>query len=163
MSKWVFEAKHVNAFAKPEEIQERYYPQLQHNIYVTGADGAYLSVIYGNHKWEVYQIPRDDGYITGLIGVERQFWRCVETGDEPVPVEPPKANVEAVRKVDMSDSNSWAEHANVWLANKGYAKAFETSVKEIKALIEEDVAEAFGHGIKASRSKSGAITIRESK
>jgi hypothetical protein len=32
---------------------------------------------------------------------------------------------------------------------------------QIKALVEDDVARAFGHGIEAKRSKSGAITIRE--
>jgi len=30
-----------------------------------------------------------------------------------------------------------------------------------KGLVEDDVGRAFGHGIEAKRSKSGAITIRE--
>ncbi len=33
----------------------------------------------------------------------------------------------------------------------------------IKAMVEDDVARAFGHGIEAKLSKSGAITIRELK
>jgi hypothetical protein len=36
-----------------------------------------------------------------------------------------------------------------------------TATKTLKELVEEDVARAFGHGIEARRSKSGAITIRE--
>jgi hypothetical protein len=48
----VFEAKHTSAFAKPDEVLERYMPQLQHNV-VIGAERALLSVIFGNHKWEV--------------------------------------------------------------------------------------------------------------
>src|SRR5437660_1054173 len=57
--KAVWEAKHVNAFSKPEEVLARYMPQLQHNMAVKGWDLSLLSVIYGNHKWEVYEIASD--------------------------------------------------------------------------------------------------------
>src|SRR5206468_2581846 len=36
----VFEAKHTSAFAKAEEVLERYMPQLQHNMAVVGVDRA---------------------------------------------------------------------------------------------------------------------------
>ena len=163
MSKKVLEAKHTNAFRKSDDCVAYWYAQLQHNIKVTDADGAYLSVFFGNDRYEFFDVPRDDEYITALVEIERHFWHCVETGEQPVAFDAPKPKVEAVRKVDMTDSNFWAEQANIWLSNKGYAKAFEASVKEIKTLVEDDVAEAYGHGIKASRSKSGAITIREAK
>ena len=48
----VWEAKHVSAFAKSEEILARYMPQLQHNMAVAGREHAILSVFYGNHRWE---------------------------------------------------------------------------------------------------------------
>lgn len=161
--KWIFEAKHTNAFRKAEDCVPYWYAQLQHNIKVTDADGAYLSVFFGNDRYEYFEVERDDEYIAALVEIERHFWNCVETGEEPVAFEAPKPKVDAVKKVDMTNSNAWAEQAHVWLSNKGYAKSFEASVKEIKAMVEEDVAEAYGHGIKASRSKSGAISIRETK
>jgi hypothetical protein len=48
-----------------------------------------------------------------LLTAEMKFWRCVETGETPrlFDVEPPRPRVEAVRVVDMSASNSWAEFA----------------------------------------------------
>ena len=49
----IWEAKHTSAFAKPEEVLERYMPQLQHNMAVTGHQQAVLSVIFGNHKFEL--------------------------------------------------------------------------------------------------------------
>jgi hypothetical protein len=44
---------------------------------------------------------------------ERKFWRCVESGEPPrlFGVEPPKPQIEAIRIVDMSASNAWAEFA----------------------------------------------------
>jgi hypothetical protein len=36
----VFEAKHTSAFAKSDEVLERYMPQLQHNMAVTGYQQA---------------------------------------------------------------------------------------------------------------------------
>ena len=44
------------------------------------------------------------------------------------------------------------------LESSAFRPVFEAS---IKTLVEDDVGRAFGHGIEAKRSKSGAITIRE--
>lgn len=162
--KMVFEAKHTGAFSTPEQIQEWYWPQVQHNIYVTGAEGAFLSVIYGNHKWEVYEIERDDDYIASLIEIETKFWNCVETGEMPVPPEaPPAPKIEATRKVDMTGNNMWADNAATWLEHKDNAKSFDDAAKAIKEMVEDDAAEASGHGIVAKRSKTGSITIRKAK
>jgi hypothetical protein len=48
-----------------------------------------------------------------LLTAEKKFWRCVMDGEEPrlFGVEPPRPRLEAVRIVDMSSSNSWAEFA----------------------------------------------------
>jgi hypothetical protein len=46
-----------------------------------------------------------------IVTAERKFWRCVESGETPrlFGVEPPKPRIEAIRIVDMSASNAWAE------------------------------------------------------
>jgi hypothetical protein len=42
-----------------------------------------------------------------------KFWRCVQFGELPhlINAEPPRPRIEAIRIVDMSSSNSWAEFA----------------------------------------------------
>ena len=72
-----------------------------------------LSIITGGGKWVEMTIPADPLYQHLLITAERKFWRCVETGEPPrlFGVEPPRPRIEAVRVVDMSASNSWAEFA----------------------------------------------------
>lgn len=85
----LWEAKHINAFAKADEVLERYMPQLQHNMAVTGYQQAVLSVIYGNHKFEMIEVAADWLYQIELLDAEQRFWDCVVNGDEPVAVEPP--------------------------------------------------------------------------
>lgn len=158
----VFEAKHTSAFAKPEEVLERYMPQLQHNMAVTKRERAILSVIFGNHKYETFEIAADWLYQQELLDAEAAFWDCVLIGREPVPADMPAAPKPiGVREVSFEGHNAWAFAAVEWLDYRDGAKKHAAAAGLIKSLIEEDVARAFGHGVEAKRSKSGAITIRE--
>ena len=59
----------------------------------------------------------------------------------------------------MSTSNAWAEFAGVFRQTREVALAHERSKGELKALMPEDAKEAVGHGVRARRSKSGAISL----
>jgi len=158
----VFEAKHTNAFAKSDEVLERYMPQLQHNLAVTGYSQAVLSVIFGNHKFEIFEIAADWLYQIELLSAEERFWDCVLSGKEPVAVEPPPPpRPIGTREVCLEGNNAWASAAFDWLKHREAAKIHASACTSIKGLVEENVSRAFGHGIEAKRSKSGAITIRE--
>jgi predicted phage-related endonuclease len=158
----VWEAKHTSAFAKADEVLERYMPQLQHNMAVTGQEFAVLSVIFGNHKFEIFEIAADWLYQLELLDAEQWFWECVITGREPVAVDPPPAPRPAgTREVCLEGNNAWAFAAGDWLKHREAAKAHASACASIKSLVEVDVSRAFGHGVEAKRSKSGAITIRE--
>jgi predicted phage-related endonuclease len=158
----VFEAKHVNAFSRPEEVLARYMPQLQHNMAVMGFELALLSVIFGNHKWEVYEIAADWLYQDQLFAAEERFWACVQSGARPVAVEPPPVpRPSATRELCFEGNNAWATAAADWLETKVAAKRHVDAGASIKDQMEADVVRAFGHGIEAKRSKSGAVTIKE--
>ena len=90
--------------------------QLQHNMWVTASRTAVLSIITGGGKWVEMTIPADPLYQHLLLTAERKFWRCVETGEPPhlFGIEPPRPRIEAIRTVDMSGSNAWAEFANLY-------------------------------------------------
>jgi predicted phage-related endonuclease len=156
----VFEAKFMLPWSFSEEAAAgKHMAQLQHNIWVTNAKTAVLSIITGGGKWVEIAIPADPLYQHLLLTAERRFWRCVEIGEPPrlFGVELPRARIEAVRVVDMSQSNSWAEFAGIFLqTHQAYAE-HERARSELKALVPEDAKEASGHGIRARRSKTGAI------
>ena len=159
----VFEAKFMLPWSFSEEAAaEKHMAQVQHNMWVTNATTAALSVITGGGKWVELTIPADSLYQHLLITAEKKFWRCVEIGraSSAVPgVEPPRVRIEAVRIVDMSSSNSWAEFAGLFRRTRSAFLEHETAKAELKKLMPEDAKEAIGHGIRAKRSKSGAISF----
>ena len=74
-------------------------------------------------------------------------------------VEPPRARIEAVRIVDMGGSNAWAEFAAVFTRTRDAHLEHENAKAELKGLMPKDAREAFGHGVRAKRSKSGAVSF----
>jgi predicted phage-related endonuclease len=157
-----FEAKFMLPWSFSEEAAaEKHMAQIQHNMWVTNARSAALSIITGGGKWIDITIPADALYQHFLVTAEHRFWRCVQTGDTPRPygVEPPRPRIEAVRIVDLSESNSWAEFAGLFCSTRSAFLDHERAKTELKALVPEDVKEASGHGVRAKRSKSGAISF----
>ena len=158
----VFESKFMLPWSFSEEAAaEKCMPQLQHNMWVVAARSAVLSVITGGGKWVEITIQADPLYQHLIVTAERKFWRCVENGEPPrlFGVEPPKPRIEAVRTVDMSASNSWAEFAGIFRSTRQAFLEHERAKAELKSLMPEDAKEAIGHGVRARRSKSGAISF----
>ena len=59
----------------------------------------------------------------------------------------------------MSSSNAWAEFAGVFRQTRPAFLEHENAKAELKGLMPEDAKEAIGHGIRAKRSKSGAVSF----
>jgi predicted phage-related endonuclease len=158
----VYEAKFMLPWSFSEEAAaEKYMAQLQHNMWVTNARMAVLSIITGGGKWVEISIAADPLYQHLLLTAEKKFWRCVSFGEPPrlFGVEPPRPRIEAVRIVDMGVSNSWGEFAALFLSTRSALLDHERAKTELKGLMPEDAKEAFGHGIHAKRSKSGAVSF----
>jgi hypothetical protein len=135
-----------------EAAAEKYMPQLQHNMWVTAARQAVLSIITGGGKWVEITANADPLYQHLIVTAERKFWRCVESGETPrlFGVEPPKPRIEAIRIVDMASSNAWGEFAAVFVRTREAHLEHERAKAELKSLMPEDAAQAVGHGVRAS-------------
>jgi predicted phage-related endonuclease len=158
----VFEAKFMLPWSFSEEgAAEKYMPQLQHNMWVVAARGAVLSIITGGGKWVEIKTHADPLYQHLIVTAERKFWRCVENGEQPTlfGAEPPRPRIEAIRIVDMSSSNAWAEFSGIFARTRAAHFEHEQAKTELKSLIPEDAKEAIGHGVRAKRSKSGAVSF----
>jgi len=59
----------------------------------------------------------------------------------------------------MSASNSWAEFASVYRRTRPAFQEHEAAKADLKKLMPDDAKEAVGHGIRAKRSKSGAVSF----
>src|ERR1700694_1692243 len=158
----VFEAKFMLPWSFSEEgAAEKHMAQLQHNMWVIASRTAVLSIIPGGGSGVKRTLPADPLYQHLLLTAEKKFWRCVETGETPhlFGVEPPRPRVEAVRIVDMSSSNTWAEFAESFRRTRPAFLEHEKTKAELKSLMPEDAKEAAGHGVRVKRSKSGAISF----
>jgi predicted phage-related endonuclease len=158
----VFEAKFMLPWSFSEEgAAQKHMPQVQHNMWVTNATAAVLSIITGGGKWVEVKITADPLYRHLLLTAEKKFWRCVESGEPPrlFGAEPPRARIEAVRIVDMTSSNAWAEFSNVFRRTREAYLEHENAKAELKSLMPEDAKEAIGHGVRAKRSRSGAVSF----
>jgi predicted phage-related endonuclease len=158
----VFEAKFMLPWTFSEEAAaEKHMAQLQHNMWVSNSRSAVLSIITGGGKWVELTLHADPLYQHLLLTAEKKFWRCVMSGEEPrlFGVEPPRPRLEAVRIVDMSASNSWAEFAAVFRRTRPAYQEHEGAKADLKKLVPEDAKEAIGHGLRAKRSKSGAVSF----
>jgi predicted phage-related endonuclease len=158
----IFEAKFMLPWSFSEEgAAEKHMAQVQHNMWVTHLRTSVLSIITGGGKWVEITIPLDPLYLSVLVSAEKKFWRCVQSGEVPhlINAEPPRPRIEAIRIVDMSASNSWAEFAALFRNTRDAFLDHERAKSELKALMPEDAKEAIGHGVRAKRSKSGAVSF----
>jgi predicted phage-related endonuclease len=158
----IFEAKFMLPWSFSEEAAvAKHTAQLQHNMWVTNLRSSILSIITGGGKWVEITVPMDPLYLSILISAEKKFWRCVQFGETPhlINVEPPRPRIEAVRIVDMNSSNSWAEFAALYRNTREAFVEHERAKGELKALLPEDAKEAIGHGVRAKRSKAGAVSF----
>jgi len=64
-----------------------------------------------------------------------------------------------MRIVAMNSSNAWAEFAAIFSRTRSAYLEHEQAKAELKSLVPEDARQAVGHGVRAKRSKSGAISF----
>ncbi|MGY4286214.1 hypothetical protein ACVWXO_005434 [Bradyrhizobium sp. LM2.7] len=85
----------------------------------------------------------------------------MQSGEPPAlfGIETPRPRLAAVKVVDMTSSNLWAECAATYLRPRAAHGEYEFVKAELKKLMPEDAKEAIGHGLRAKRAKSGAISF----
>jgi YqaJ-like viral recombinase domain len=158
----VYEAKFMLPWSFSEgAAAEKHMAQLQHNMWVTNAKTAALSIITGGANGSRSRLRLTPSTSTSCSPPEKKFWRCVQSGDRPhlFGVVPPKPRIEGVRIVDMGSSNSWAEFAALFCSTRAAFLEHERAKTELKGLVPEDAKEAFGQGVRAKRSKAGAVSF----
>lgn len=156
-----FEAKHVGGREPYEIIVERYQPQLQWVMFVTGAEECALSVIMGASEPIVEFIERDNDYIAEEVTRGKQFMGFVARREHPVALSPVPAPADATKLYDMSGNNQWAVEAAKWRASKELADQNKASEKILKAAVPDDAKKCFGHHVQITRDRAGRLSLRE--
>jgi len=161
------EFKHSNSNTTLDSGLEWWLPQLAHYCAVMGRNECYISYIAGNTGPNVHKITVPDDYIDNLILKELEFWWHV-TEDQPPADRPAPSEggssvagllIDDMRTVDMDGNNMWADMARTLVDTKPIVDAHEAAKKGIKSLIDDDVREAFGHGVVIRRDKRGSLRL----
>lgn len=155
------ECKHVGGFEKITAILERYAPQAHWQMIVTGAQKCVFSIIEGAREPVIETMDFDPHYAAELWKRAEQFMECVWSLTPPIAFAPVAAPVKPEKIYDMTGNNEWGANAATWVMHKSAAKDFEAAAKALKAIVPADAVKCNGHGISISRSKAGALTIRE--
>ena len=155
------EAKHVGGFEPIEKVIERYQPQCQWQMEVTGSLLCILSVIEGGRVPRKIPIDRDKVYTDELMARALRLMEHVWNMTPPIEMEPVElTRISRLRDYNMTGNNQWASAAADWLKHKETAKLWETSVETLKGLVANDAASATGYGITARRDRANRISIK---
>ncbi len=166
------EVKHVGGFEKRDAVIARYYPQVQWQMFVTGAMRGHLSLIEGAREPVVTMLERDEEYIAEMMDRASAFMRCVESDTPPFELpEPPTQHITALRFVNLDDAGTeqpnWAEDMRAaiarWLATSSAVKTNKAAFDTIKTLLPDDVGDLACNGVMVKRAKNNAIHVREPK
>jgi predicted phage-related endonuclease len=163
----IVEAKHTNAYNSMESVIEYYMPQVQTYIQLANADGCYLSVIFGNNKWESAYVARNDEYFDSMWAVVSDFWGYVVRGEEPVGVDIPTLSIDHIPvdemvKRDASKDNHFISCATDYIQHQDAAKSFEAAKKSLKAMVGPNEREVYCDSLIIKRDKGGSLrfTVR---
>jgi predicted phage-related endonuclease len=161
----VLEAKFHGGSRTEDELAERYYWQLQHQMLVGGFRHSVLSILQPS-AYSFFRVDRSDEHVATLLETLHAFWWYVENDLEPadpLAVEPP--NLDPLRVVDMSQHNEFASLAGILMESRASVQAYRQAELEIKALVPEDVRIAYlpsadRAGVVVSRSRDGRTSLK---
>ena len=158
----VFEAKFMLPWSFSEEAAaEKYMPQLQHNMWVVASK---IGGAVGDHRRR--QMGRDHHPCRSALPAPHRHRRA-----EVLALRRDRRAAAPVRRraaaaADRGDphrryerSNAWAEFAGIFARTRAAHLEHEQAKAELKSLMPEDAKEAIGHGVRAKRSKSGAVSF----
>ena len=164
----VVEAKHTNSMNNMDKAIEYYMPQIQLYARLAGADGIYMSVIFGNNKWDSAYVAYDEEYFNSMWAVVSDFWGYVVRDEEPVGIQTSDISIDKIAvdemvKRDASKDNYFIDAAHTYVENQDAARSFESAKKDLKAMVASNEREVYCDLLTIKRSKSGSLlfTIRK--
>jgi hypothetical protein len=163
----VVECKHTNQNNTIENVASYYYPQLQHYMMHSGANEVYLSVFFGNVKYEYVSIESDYTFQNDLYKAEEKFWSYVQSDTEPTEFTelkdkiPTNIKLDGMTTIDMTKNLRWDEITKVIKETKPFVEKNKSAITDLKSLVPDDCRKAFGSGFSISRSKQNKLICRE--
>ena len=164
----IVEAKHTNAFNNMDDVIKRYMPQIQLYMRISGASECYLSVIFGNSKWEAVCVSYDEAYFNSLWGVVSDFWGYVLRDEEPLGADVPNINhnnikVDNMVVRDATTDNEFVDASVTYINGIEQNKIWENAKKTLKQMVGDNEREVYCDYLTIKRDKRGSLRITPRK
>jgi len=162
----IIEAKHTYDRNTMENCIKMYMPQIQFYLWISIKDGCYLSVIFGNNRWESVYIKKDWDYIHKMQVHLKEFWRHVTEdtrpfGDDQIPpVSIDKILVDGMTRRDASSDNEFISRCHDYMEQEQGAKLFESAKADLKAMVADNEREVYCDLLTIKRDKRGSLRIK---
>lgn len=165
--KWgVLEIKTANAYAgkewNGETIPDSYFAQVQHYLYVTGLDFAYVACLIGGNTYKEFYVERSEEDINYLVNKVTDFWNNnILKGIPPMPDGTEAYSKYLLKKTDSSNDEIIELET---IDNKGQEyKAIKNEIEALekkKKLIEQEILKTMNENdCKKAKSENFKFTI----
>jgi len=162
----ILEAKFCSGPDSDEDLAERYYWQVQHQLLVTGHQNAVLSILRPS-TYSSIPVPPNRADQERLLETLTAFWWHVENDVEPGdPLPVPAPDLDSLHVVDMRLHNAFATQAATLLTHRDSVTAYKAAEVELKSLMPDDARVAFvpgdgdHRGLHLNRSRDGRLSLR---
>jgi predicted phage-related endonuclease len=162
----IIECKHTYERNTMEACIKQYMPQLQFYMFThKNAQSCFLSVIFGNRRWECVEVSRDDTYIERMMVHIKEFWQLVESNTAPdsgkqvESLSTDKILVDNMVRRDASSDNEFISRCHDYIEQEANAKSFESAKADLKAMVADNEREVYCDLLTIKRDKRGALRI----
>jgi len=161
----VIECKHTNPFTNMNKVTDYYMGQMQLYMYLTKTDACYLSVIFGNSKWDYVKVAWSQEYFDKIWVYIKEFWDCLKRGEAPTNFEVMKPSSDLVPiddrvRRDMSHDNEFMHMAHEYKRTYYDAKANAEAKKFLTLSVTDTDRELHCDLLSVHVSKTGRKTIK---
>lgn len=159
------ECKHTNERATMRKQLERYMPQLQMYLEISGVSAMYFANIFGNSRYEYVKVSKNEEFIRRMFVHLKEFWGYVERQEEPPHAMPHlSASIDQVPINDMvardaSTDNYFNVIAAEYISTKEAAKQHASAAKDLKAMVGTDEREVYSDTLSVKRDARGSLRI----
>lgn len=161
----ILECKHTYDRNTIESCIKQYMPQIQFYMHISNTESCYLSVIFGNRRWECVEVSRDDTYIERMMVHIKEFWQLVESNTAPdsgkqvKSLSTDKILVDNMVRRDASSDNEFISRCHDYIEQEANAKSFESAKADLKAMVADNEREVYCDLLTIKRDKRGALRI----
>lgn len=160
----IIEAKHTFQNNNMEVVLKDYMPQIQLYMMLAESPACFLSVIFGNGRWDYAKVRYDEKYVEGMKAIIKDFWGYVERGEEPVGIDEPDLSIDKIPvdnmvKRDASTDNMFMDNVVTYINKQWDHKQFETAKENLKEMVGDDEREVYCDQLTVKRDKRGSLRI----